>query len=461
MSQPKEINIYILNNLNINFDDLSSIKPDIITNCKTKKLEKGQKINLQKTSKNAIKFGKIKYLAIYIKSNQNNTENTFINGISFEGQFQNPIEKNTQDKKTDIIIKKSDIPTFNNQNNIIEEHCNGKHYTQCTSMNRLLTALNHYSMLNIIENESLDKLINDEYQLINDYIHFTTHHSHELETINNDIIKNKTMFTTCDISSCTFTLRHNRRITKPIKNKLNPTLNFYKDIMDLLHFYIFHCFDVGLRIKNDAYSTDEKDENDQNEMNNKYFDRTFAQTIRLVSERTHNTKSFERSSSETNNKYNILVNEDQNGDSNNSDDTFIESLYSYLRTKNVSENVIKKLGMFIQNEEYETECIEDDIEMGNASNIAGLSGDFKLIQQMREFYAETKLSVYQNLFSIGYRFYYWTYYKYLKELPEEQTWNKNDHSGYKICDLYITPKYGSFKEEICHYPHFSLKEYKE
>eukprot|EP01084_Bolivina_argentea_P011329 21175_1 len=82
ISQPKEINIYKLNNLNINFDDLSCIKPDKTIKCKPKKLEKGQNINLQKASK----FTKIKYLAIYIKSNQNGTENTFINGISFKKQ---------------------------------------------------------------------------------------------------------------------------------------------------------------------------------------------------------------------------------------------------------------------------------------------------------------------------------------------------------------------------------------
>eukprot|EP01084_Bolivina_argentea_P011328 21174_1 len=87
ISQPKEINIYKINNLNINFDDLSSIKPDKTINCKPKKLENGQTINLQtKKSKNASKFTKIKYLAIYIKSNQNGTENTFINGISFKKQ---------------------------------------------------------------------------------------------------------------------------------------------------------------------------------------------------------------------------------------------------------------------------------------------------------------------------------------------------------------------------------------
>ncbi len=84
-SQPKQINIYALDNINVSFNDLSEMKCDKTINCNIKKLEKGQNINLQKTSKNAIKFNKIKYLSIYIKTNQNDSENTFINAIKLKG----------------------------------------------------------------------------------------------------------------------------------------------------------------------------------------------------------------------------------------------------------------------------------------------------------------------------------------------------------------------------------------
>ncbi len=51
----------------------------------TKQLSKGQTTNLQKNAKNSIKFKKIKHLAIYIESNQNDTEKTYLNGIIFNG----------------------------------------------------------------------------------------------------------------------------------------------------------------------------------------------------------------------------------------------------------------------------------------------------------------------------------------------------------------------------------------
>ena len=81
-------------------------------------------------------------------------------------------------------------------------------------------------------------------------------------------------------------------------------------------------------------------------------------------------------------------------------------------------------------------------------------------------------------FALGFRFYYWPYYQFKESLPlEEQTifgesgrrhkrsghqnleWdNKIDHSGFRPCDLYVTAKYGSFKEEMSNYEHFDKKQ---
>eukprot|EP01084_Bolivina_argentea_P222089 375994_1 len=73
-------------------------------------------------------------------------------------------------------------------------------------------------------------------------------------------------------------------------------------------------------------------------------------------------------------------------------------------------------------------------------------------------------------FSVGLRFYYWDYYKERKQLDmDEQVVgaygtkinNYNSHSGYSICDLFIAPRYGSFKEEISFYKYITIKEYKK
>eukprot|EP01083_Nonionella_stella_P271736 921034_1 len=85
VSCPKQVHIYKINNLSLNFEDLISMKPDKTVTCNAKKLgKKGQVIHLQKSPKNAVKFNHIKYLAIFIDSNQNDTETTVVNAISFK-----------------------------------------------------------------------------------------------------------------------------------------------------------------------------------------------------------------------------------------------------------------------------------------------------------------------------------------------------------------------------------------
>ena len=70
-------------------------------------------------------------------------------------------------------------------------------------------------------------------------------------------------------------------------------------------------------------------------------------------------------------------------------------------------------------------------------------------------------------FSVGLRFYYWEFYKYLKELPQNEQMivgivdNSNDHSGYDIFDLFIIGKYASFKEEIMAYKYLTLEQYQK
>lgn len=104
-SQPKQVYIYNIDSLNKNFDDIQSMKPDKNIKCFSKKLAKGQFINLKKNSKNSVKFKKTKYLAIYIKSNQNDTENTYINGITFKG------EHTKSDKDNKIEFKEEEVLT--------------------------------------------------------------------------------------------------------------------------------------------------------------------------------------------------------------------------------------------------------------------------------------------------------------------------------------------------------------
>eukprot|EP01084_Bolivina_argentea_P277358 473481_1 len=84
MSAPKNVHVYKTKNSNKTFDDIKSMKkPDKSIRCTMKKLKKGQKIKFQN---NTIKFNKVQHIALYIESNQRDTETTYFNGIEFYGK---------------------------------------------------------------------------------------------------------------------------------------------------------------------------------------------------------------------------------------------------------------------------------------------------------------------------------------------------------------------------------------
>eukprot|EP01084_Bolivina_argentea_P277655 474114_1 len=208
--------------------------------------------------------------------------------------------------------------------------------------------------------------------------------------------------------------------------------------MDSLHFYLFHCFDVGLRTKQKGNvknigNTDKKKDSP-------YFDSAFSRVNKMISERQHITKSFDRFSLKKNNKFSININQyEQNGN-----DTVSDSLYQHLESQNISKRDIETLQQFVHDEEYDTDCIEDDTDMINSnSNISKMLTSDKVVSAITQFFKAAKIS--DGSFSIGFRFYYWKYYESIKELPEKVEWNINDHSGYDVCELYVTPKYSSFK----------------
>eukprot|EP01084_Bolivina_argentea_P266085 451211_1 len=78
---------------------------------------------------------------------------------------------------------------------------------------------------------------------------------------------------------------------------------------------------------------------------------------------------------------------------------------------------------------------------------------YALIQQ---YIQHSRLSEYS--FSVGYRFYYWSFYKDNKTISQRQpTNNKNDHCGYEAYELYIEARYQSLKDEILNNKHCELK----
>ena len=85
-SPPKQIYIYKLSHLNQDFEDIKGLKPHKSLICSTRRLSKGQNVSLRKNISKPLAFAKVKFMAIFIESNQGDTDKTYIHGLAFNGE---------------------------------------------------------------------------------------------------------------------------------------------------------------------------------------------------------------------------------------------------------------------------------------------------------------------------------------------------------------------------------------
>ena len=98
-SPPRQVHAFKIKHANYNFDDFQNqaLKPDKSLQCSAKKLAKGQLLKLK-----APKFKRLKFLALFIDSNQEGTEKTYLNGISMKGQFDDALNEQKGDGDDDV-----------------------------------------------------------------------------------------------------------------------------------------------------------------------------------------------------------------------------------------------------------------------------------------------------------------------------------------------------------------------
>eukprot|EP01084_Bolivina_argentea_P007290 13696_1 len=338
-----------------------------------------------------------------------------------------------------------DLSIFKEELDVNNGQCDSSDYLSCKSIRRLSSSLRYYSSLDITNNK-LDQNIFIDFilgcyneTLLDDFIHLSKKHQHQLEDINIGLMQNY-KFDTCDIKHCQYTSRHYRSSSTE-NNNMDSTVNFYRNVMDTLHFFLFHLSDSGLRTNDIDY--DKKHQDKENSVN-LYFDTAFAKMSDIIGQRKHLTKSFERFKVGTNDKYNIQVDDNKSSDN---DTTYLDAMYKYLSFTGIESHTIKKLKALVTEHEYDSDSIQVAIETGNVFDDI----DEKQSADMQSAFSVMKFAfACTSQFSIGLRFYYWDSYKYMNKLPvdDPNEMNFNDHSGHEVFELYVKQKYSSFKVEI-------------
>eukprot|EP01084_Bolivina_argentea_P071572 130080_1 len=258
-------------------------------------------------------------------------------------------------------------------------------------------------------------------QLIDHFVYMVSscnNQKHVFDEVLSPIL-NKYQFDICNIKECQKCFRHwrNRQNDREIQNSDHEYV-FYRDIMDQIHCIIFHLYEVGLRTKGVKKTP-----------NNKAILKEFAD-YRL-----------------NNQKFNILTtNQDE------PEDTFLDSFSSML--DDIDQNNMATTKQMIVEEEFDSDAIQCDIDQH--LNIKCTVNDHQY-KSIKEYLYDIELS--KRTFSIGYRFYYWEYYKNKTEHTEDITGGRNEnlHSGFKPFQLFVNTKYKSLKYEICNNKVYRLR----
>lgn len=329
-------------------------------------------------------------------------------------------------------------------------------------LDRLEVALEYYSRLDVQTNkEDQDKFKAFVHEIYSN--HFIIYHGNNLSDISERFRGNEV----CAMKDCPITQRHFASSNaEPIGD---PTLNFYVQTLDSLYFWANRSFDAGYRVKTANHQQKEQTDDE-------LFDQEFNRLNNEIRARSHLTNAFERISTQNNSKYSLSI---QTNDDNT---TFLDQMHGYLIDGGVVTKVLQKLTLFLKSEAFGTDSVKMDLALGNG-NISDEVKDGECIRSIIQFVKVTAGSTHFFLlmclyilfyinsaktatFSLGYRFYYWEWYSKREELPANEQMieyadNKHDHSGHKVCELYIEPKYASFKEEAVNYPNLNISQYAE
>eukprot|EP01083_Nonionella_stella_P301427 1033992_1 len=242
VSEPKNVHIFHLSHLNVNFNDILQIKPNKSIHCSTKKMAKGQKIKLSQKAALKLKFKHTKYLAIYVESNQRNTEKTLINRIKLHSKPAIAHPKLTLSRQaqkvsaSDMYKPLTSVPEHKSDDVLIQ-----KGDSQCSDVQHCPRTLR---LINVLNRHSKHKYFGDmdataRIQIVRDYFHVIDQHDalSEVEWIVSRCVA-------CDINTCTSYVG-NQSVSSFVSD---PHVSAFEQIADKMHSHLFHCFDTGSRL---------------------------------------------------------------------------------------------------------------------------------------------------------------------------------------------------------------------
>eukprot|EP01084_Bolivina_argentea_P198482 339853_1 len=309
---------------------------------------------------------------------------------------------------------------------------------------------------------------------------FNTHLDHEhkdpsyLEEIYYKLINYNKKSNKCDASKCAIIARHARDKIRCKNNKFRVMLYgghgitdkeiAHHQLIDNVHVHLYHTFDMGLKLfKSDHQNIQHNDtddvkysSNDQHELSKVIQEK--VKKYKKLRDKYHKNESYNEYSISTNKKFIKIMKRDDVCETFR--DSLIEFIMEEIKFDKLTCKLFEQLEELLVQHEYDSDAIFADIKTNTRqSNVAKLINNRRYYYDIRKYVKENDPSFGIPLFSFGYRYYYWHFFK-----DNDNEFNKicrktegsNDgtflydygNTGYKAMQWYITQKYDNIKQEI-------------
>eukprot|EP01084_Bolivina_argentea_P000584 1096_1 len=209
-----------------------------------------------------------------------------------------------------------------------ESYLSCKSINKCGHTKRILDILSEYQFINNDDESAVIALCTQQYDsLVNDYIHLLEVHNSEsdLDKILN-LITDEYNFAECNLNNCALAVRcHRDRDNNDTSNNSSDVdYIFYQDLLDQIHCFLFHLYDVGWRVKskNSQIVGNENITDD-----NKWTDHVFANVCDVINDKKKQLQNIQGFTQRTSNINKFTIGGTQR------EETFMDGLSKFMFQK--------------------------------------------------------------------------------------------------------------------------------
>ena len=344
-----------------------------------------------------------------------------------------------------------DLKVFENMEVI--EDCKTKS-NLCPVIMRMVAVLNYYNslMMNAMDNDETLWQIQiiefcdvhyTEHWMLEDYIHFVANHSDFASMIKMAEALNWKCFD--DVKQCGASTRHYRS-----RSQAEKVVHFCIEIMDKLHFNVFHLVDVGLRVPSELNLID-------NLSDDGLKDGVMLQIAQQIHRERQQTAFPRIDATDSNSKYSLCSNSTvESNDGTKGGLTKMDSVLRDFKKEVGDEAVVRHLVEFMEGQRYDTETMNDDMavyaesKQCNVRTAMDAHGDGEGFGAIRRWLRYHRVS--GSSFSTGKWWAYWPWYRKqtIESLmsDEEEMWNDIDFGGHSLKSLCVYKHFENLKEEV-------------